>query len=1219
MRAILFKLLLFQIIILSYSTAYTQQLYFNTEEYDIGDIWSGDDISFEFWVYYNLSSPHDYVIKIEDVIEDQPWINSISPTYFYFGYYGEAAKVEVQGYIDPGVLTLGIHNFPIHFYDAENYQTTIVATFWVQYNYLGSLGIEDYILITNGVNAFFEGDMISYEAHFYDEDPFGDEIDEWNLEIKLFSTEGEYTYVDLTNMWGATSTYWNFIAPNIPQNLTFTRNEQGQIHGILTVTGHDTDGYDHTVDLIIGINKEPDPPELHAIPQENNTVKIILTNSGGTNNLLYYDTDSGEPYNGTGLTQGNSPISMGSTTIIDLEGFQECSKYYFAAKATNQYGTSDYSDEIALKIFSSSNGLPIYYHLSDCYIPEGYELEGNHYFTGNLIIESGVTLTIEGGIMYFEENSKIIIEPGGKLILDGTTCTSPCGNTWQGIEVWGYADQHQFEYEGYPCAQGQLILNGATIENAVSAVELWKPGYNNTTGGIVQATDAIFRNNAKSVHALNYSNFHPWTGMEMDNVSYFNNCTFELNGDYIPTQTFNKHVDLADVKGIKFKGCDFTVADVPGVSQWNKGIAAYSAGFRIDAICTEPIMPTCPEEYLDKCHFSGFNNAIYVINSSSVYSIYVGNAEFNDNSYGISLSIVNNATILFNNFYLGGAGDDQIEECGNRASSYGIYMDNCTGFAIEENYFTKAQGAPLGNYIGIMVTDCPSESDVIYLNEFNGLSVGIQAEGENRSDPNNYFTGVTYLCNQNANNNYDYYVADISIVGGYMGGYDNPSGNTLSPNAQVQFQNDYTDAIHYFYNQNEPDEVLSLFSYYVFPVAINYENTCPSHYGGGVSVVLTPEQRQQTEQDFATYLTDYNNVKALFDNLIDGGNTEALQSEVEMSWPNDMWELRDELLGKSPHLSKEVLMAVADKTDVLPESVIFEILSANPDELRKEELMSYLENKEQPLPQYMIDILRQLANGISYKTVLLSEMSSYHAKKVSADQDIVRSILNEEELDVEELRNWLDNIGGMEADKQIIETYMMEGDYNSAQSLLDMLPALYELSGDELQKYNDYKSLKQLLMNLSQQDRTIFDLDETELATIVNLAEYGNGSAKTSAQGILEFAYGYNYCNCPVLPENIQLKSSTIDMENLAKAKGLEISAEPNPAGTWSAFDYTLPLSETEGIIEITDNSGRTLQHIIVTQQKGQYVLDTRNYKSGIYYYTLSSGNLQRTGKLIVK
>jgi len=38
-----------------------------------------------------------------------------------------------------------------------------------------------------------------------------------------------------------------------------------------------------------------------------------------------------------------------------------------------------------------------------------------------------------------------------------------------------------------------------------------------------------------------------------------------------------------------------------------------------------------------------------------------------------------------------------------------------------------------------------------------------------------------------------------------------------------------------------------------------------------------------------------------------------------------------------------------------------------------------------------------------------------------------------------------------------------------------------------------------------------------------------------------------------------------------------------------------------------------------IAQQQGQFVLDIRNYKAGVYYYTLKCVSLQQTGKLIVK
>ena len=159
--------------------------------------------------------------------------------------------------------------------------------------------------------------------------------------------------------------------------------------------------------------------------------------------------------------------------------------------------------------------------------------------------------------------------------------------------------------------------------------------------------------------------------------------------------------------------------------------------------------------------------------------------------------------------------------------------------------------------------------------------------------------------------------------------------------------------------------------------------------------MLTPQQKQQAEQEFALNLSDYNNVKAIYDNLTDGGNTNSVLLDIQNAQPGDMLQLRTQLLGYSPHLSMEVLKAVADKTNVFPESVIFEIMAANPDELKKEELIKYLENKENPLPDYMIDSLQQFSKAITYKTILQQQMAHYNRNKTRAAYDIIRSNLND--------------------------------------------------------------------------------------------------------------------------------------------------------------------------------------------------------------------------------
>jgi hypothetical protein len=313
-----------------------------------------------------------------------------------------------------------------------------------------------------------------------------------------------------------------------------------------------------------------------------------------------------------------------------------------------------------------------------------------------------------------------------------------------------------------------------------------------------------------------------------------------------------------------------------------------------------------------------------------------------------------------------------------------------------------------------------------------------------------------------------------------------------------------------------------------------------------------------------------------------------------------------------------VLKTAADKTDVLPESIIFEIMAANPDELKKEELMQYLENKENPLPAYMIDILQQVATGSTYKTVLLREMAQSNQLKTKAAHDIIRSILNDTVTDFNELRNWFDNKGGKRADEQIIATFIQENNFTDATALANMMPEAYNYTNDELNEHNYYLDMLNLQINLKQEERTIFDLDSLEVNDLVFIADNSNGTAGAQAKGILEFAYGYHYCNCIDADSSGYKSSGSINYDAFNKAFGPEIDVKPNPASEWTTFNYTLPDSKTEGIIKISDVNGKIFETIVVSGIQGQKVWDTRKIQPGVYIYTFSVNGISKSGKIVI-
>ena len=358
----------------------------------------------------------------------------------------------------------------------------------------------------------------------------------------------------------------------------------------------------------------------------------------------------------------------------------------------------------------------------------------------------------------------------------------------------------------------------------------------------------------------------------------------------------------------------------------------------------------------------------------------------------------------------------------------------------------------------------------------------------------------------------------------------------------------------------------------------------------------------------------------LYYNLKDEGRTETLKTEVEIAWASDIWDLRVNLLGKSLHISMDVLKKTAEKTDVFPESIIFEIMAANPDALRKGELMKYLETKENPLPDYMIDILRQVATGLTYKTVLENQLNRYSSIMYRSVFDMIRSNLNDTVENLPELRYWLDKIGTLSGSYQIVSSYLQENDFTSALALANSLPEIYELTEDEIAEHNNYIQILGLYSVLDQDDRTIFQLDSTEIQQLADIAENSTGIAGSYAKNILSFAYGYRYCDCPYVSDTAGMKSSSaIISEGKNNLESISnITVFPNPAKGWVSFNYTLPDNLNYGNITITDINGKVIKVFRIENKQGQIVWDTRETCPGVYFYKMDYKHITKTGKFVI-
>lgn len=831
-------------------------------------------------------------------------------------------------------------------------------------------------------------------------------------------------------------------------------------------------------------------------------------------------------------------------------------------------------------------------------------------------------LIVNNSIIEMGENSKIYVKEGAKLILNNSTIThiEGCDDTWAGIEVWGDPTESQGLDANGDYAQGYVELNNSYIKHAETGVYLGKVSYYYTfDGGILKATGSDFINCKRAVYFPYYANIINVAGYEYErnNISNFEECNFILDDACIFDISDIDHlVRLEGVKGITFEACSF-INNID--RQYNDliGLLSSNSSFSIKGKCNTNISP-CND--WEESTFEGFWCAIKAYNIDDSESFTVRNSKFIDNGIGIRASIVNNIAVFDNEFQIGENLYEQ-QDCED-APGIGIDLINSSGFALESNDFSKYTAAPSGNYTGISIFEC-NAMDEVFNNDFSNLSYANFASGRNWG--NDYFEGLSYICNENANNFADFYVSDEGFDKGIQlmqGSSALSPGNKFSSTASWHFYNGGDHQVDYYYtNPGSIEEPNNNLLYNTAKYLTTNSNTCSNHYGGNdeLNVLLSPEQQTQIEIQFYQNYTNYNNVKVLYDDLIDGGDTDGEIIDIKNAQPEDMWELRAQLLGDSPHLSLEVLKEVADKTEVFPETAIFDILAANPDELKKEELITYLEEKEDPLPDYMINILQSLTTGITYKTVLQQEMANYKYEYTRSANEMIRSIKANEILDRDLLRNWLDNLGGIQADREIISSFIEEDNFTDALVMANMLPQLYKMDDNDITDNYNYISLIEILQTLYSENRHLNQINAIELDQLEQIAYNSDLFAGTMARNILEFVEGGNTMICRNYDQgNSSYKSGTFTNNELAMAYGLQLAISPNPANAWVEFEYTMPLDENRGNISVVDASGKTIETISINTYQGKKLWDTSNWNNGVYTITLKSGDLLFTDRLII-
>lgn len=817
----------------------------------------------------------------------------------------------------------------------------------------------------------------------------------------------------------------------------------------------------------------------------------------------------------------------------------------------------------------------------------------------DVIIDSLATLTISGEV-YFVPEARMIVKPGGKLVLNGGKLGTSCEALWKGVEVWGHSNLTQYSNVNQGFIQ---VTNNGSINDAICAISTAKPTTNSfvagTSGGMFSCTNASFLNNKCSIHVYAYQH-------QNDNYnSNISRTSFTLDDKYLGEPDGSPMVLLDGIKGLGMSGLTFDNSRPPGGAPVFRGVGikAINSGFRLNQICTNANQQPCTE-YI-KPSFTGLFYGIHCLSTSVAKFVQVEHTNFIGNDRGIYLSAVVNPSITQCYF--------KTKTGTSILPSSGLYLDHCTGYAIQENSFEGCNNGSTTFDYGIVVNSSGTAPNEIYNNLFSSLQYGIAAQDTNRNPVNG--VGLVCKCNDFSNNKTDQAVLIFSSSNTYKGialyqgdslSITGPAGNTFSQRSIGSGTYDlYNQGVRfkYYHQPNaqskrlKPEPQLCTNVYIKQWNAYPYDKTtsCPSKLNSGGSNLEGMKIELQSTS------TNVQQKETELQAMVDGGTTVQTTEDIAYSTPSEALLLHDELLMKSPYLSDTVMQSAVANEFVLPNVMIRDILVANPQSASSEPVLNELDKRIEPMPEDMYNQILDAESAYSPLEIREMELASLKAKQSWLFNSVVTNYLSDTTGLVDDsLKVVLQNTPFPEGRYLLALKQMAENDTIAAASTLQSISTSFELNNEQQAIFNDYLNYFEILKEMNRDTLPGTETDSSQTASLLTLMTNINEPVKSYIQNILIANRVITYEEPYLFAD--ELKASRIRKTNLINNEvNAMLQISPNPATGYFIVKYDLNNQIAPATIEVVSLHGQVLLSKQLNKNRDQFVVTLTGFSSGIY------------------
>lgn len=490
----------------------------------------------------------------------------------------------------------------------------------------------------------------------------------------------------------------------------------------------------------------------------------------------------------------------------------------------------------------------------------------------NIVVKNNGIFVVKSRLI-MSNDTKITVNKGGKIIIDGGHITNTCGGMWDGIIVEGSKIDAQSAYTHGWCE----VKNSGIIENARVAIRSF-------SGGVVKVNNGNFYNNRFGI-AFNLYNLN--NNSQHRNLSYVANSDFLCTKPMVDSNTYTDNgvregsksfISIAQQDGVRIISNNFISTYRPRADLKGTGIVTWVSRAEISN--------------------NDFTGLTYGIESGGYqnllqYNRVVGN-NFNDVSLAITETAMAGSQLRDNTIAL-----PTYESNAWLMENYGIKQDVSRGFNISNNLIRVPSSINNANTYGVLVKNSDTIPCNVEHNLFRKLEFANQLEGNNDV--------IEIQCNQYHESTQDWSINPITVGSIHDFGIneptevqaanffpDNEGGNGIQ---NIRLNNNM--AFQYFSVSAPSDSVIPLdVTDNVTVIAVsgsNYEEECVEPFdpcgGNPIPCVVYAQDLVSNNSEAPAYLI-FKYKLNLAQQLRDSGMMEELRTMIEAETSSEWDEIK---------------------------------------------------------------------------------------------------------------------------------------------------------------------------------------------------------------------------------------------------------------------------------------------------------------------------------------